>query len=68
MATKKSKTNMEDAFRRAQEKKRADAAKKEKERISKSRAELAKKKKKKKQVSEAVGAILRASLLLNDQT
>ena len=48
MATKKSKTNMEDAFRRANEKKRADAAKKEKERISKSRAELAKKKKGKK--------------------
>ena len=44
---KRSKTNMEDAFRRAQEKKRSDAAKKEKERISKSRAELAKKKKKK---------------------
>ena len=46
MANKKSKTSMEDAFRRAQEKKRADAAKKEKERISKSRAELKNKKKK----------------------
>ena len=46
MANKKSKTSMEDAFRKAQEKKRADAAKKEKQRISKSRAELAKKKKK----------------------
>ena len=44
---KKSKTNMEDAFRRAQEKKRADVAKKERDRIKKSRAELTKNKKKK---------------------
>ena len=44
---KRSKTNMEDAFRRANEKKRADAAKKERDRIKKSRAELAKNKKKK---------------------
>ena len=43
---KKSKTNMEEAFRKAQNKKRADATKKEKERISKSRAELKNKKKK----------------------
>ena len=46
MATKKSKTNMEDAFRRAQEKKRADAVKKNQERINRGRAELKNKKKK----------------------
>ena len=46
MANKKTKTNMEDAFRKANEKKRADAAKKERDRIKKSRAELKNKKKK----------------------
>ena len=44
---KRSKTNMEDAFRRANDKKRAEAAKKERQRISKSKTELAKNRKKK---------------------
>ena len=43
---KRSKTSMELAFIKANDKKRADAAKKEKDRINKGRAELAKNKKK----------------------